>query len=63
MPTRVGFVAPHVTIVLPSLLLLWVSLLVINIVSYVGVFGKAFPVDSSPCGYLISFLAVLVSQS
>jgi len=51
------FVAPHLPIVLPSLSLLWVALVVITIISYVGVFGKAFPVDSSPCVYLISFLA------
>jgi len=53
----VVFVAPCVPIVLPLFLLLWVSLVVITIISYVDVFGKDFPVDSSPYVYLISRLA------
>jgi len=56
------FVAPHVPIVLSSLLLLWVSFVVITLISYVGVFGKGFPVDSSLCLYLIPFLPALASQ-
>ena len=32
--------------------LLWVSLVVIIIIYFVGVYGKGFPVDSSPCIYL-----------
>jgi len=32
--------------------LLWVSLVVITIIYFVGVYGKGFPVDSSPCTYL-----------
>ena len=53
---------PYVPIVLSLLLLLWVSLVVITIFSYVGVFGKGFPVASSLYVYLISFL-VRVSYS
>jgi len=32
--------------------LLWVSLVVITIIYFVGVYGKGFPVDSFPCIYL-----------
>jgi len=42
--------------------LLWVSLVVITIIYFVGVYGKGFPVDSSPCIYLI-FLFRLFSRS
>ena len=36
--------------------LLWVSLVVIIIIYFVGVYGKGFPVDSSSCIYLyVSF--------
>jgi len=32
--------------------LLWVSLVVITIIYFVGVYSQGFPVDSSPCMYL-----------
>jgi len=32
--------------------LLWVSLVLITIIYFVGVYGKGFPVDSSSCIYL-----------
>jgi len=51
------FLAPHVSLVLPSSLLLWVSLVGITFISFVGVYGKGSPLDTSLYIYLISFHA------
>jgi len=60
--SRYFIVAPCAPIVLPSLLLLLVTLVVITFISYVGVYGKGFPVDFSLCIYLIFFSTCLVRR-
>jgi len=45
-------VAPAPSVFFFHLRLLWVSLVVITIIYFVGVYGKDFPVRSSPCIYL-----------
>jgi len=57
--SRVMYATPQRFIVAPApqlfffhCRLLWVSLVVITIIYFVGVYGKGFPVDSYPCIYL-----------
>ena len=47
------FCGPRTPIVLPSLSFTLGFIVVITIIYFVGVYGKGFPVDSSPCIYLI----------
>jgi len=57
-PQRV-LVAPAPPLFFFHCRLLWVSSVVITIIYFVGVHGKGFPVDSSPCTYLYFSLRLL----